>query len=257
MLECYNLTGRVAVVTGSSKGLGRAFAKALAKAGASVFGIARCKEELISLKEELDQVSSSFDYYVADLTDEESVSDAVSRCIKIFGKVDILVNNAGSGRVNIPFEDISLEQWRKTIDNNLTSAFLCCKHFGREMIRQKSGKIVNLASMSGMIANKGVHCGPYEVSKLGMVALTKSLASEWAKHHINVNALAPGYIATERNSSFFEANAEFTKLALDMTPVGRFPVPDELGGTIVYLCSDASNYMNGAVLLVDGGYTVW
>lgn len=257
MLECYNLAGRVAVVTGASKGLGRAFAKALAEAGASVFGIARCREELISLKEELEQKKQIFDYFIADLTDENCVCSAVYKCIDIFGRVDILVNNAGSGRVNIPFEDISLEQWRKTMDNNLTSAFLCCKHFGREMIRQKSGKIVNLSSMSGMIANKGVHCGPYEVSKLGMVALTKSLASEWAKHHINVNALAPGYIATERNSRFFEMNTDFTKLALDMIPAGRLPAPDELGGTIVYLCSDASNYMNGAVLLVDGGYTVW
>ncbi|GHV13487.1 oxidoreductase [Spirochaetia bacterium] len=257
MLSCFDLTGKVTVVTGASKGLGRAFASALASSGAQVLGIARNREELESLKGEIQAAGGLFDYRAADITDEKAIRDAAAYCVKSFGRVDVLVNNAGSGRVNKPFEEINLSEWQATLTNNLTGTFLCCKHFGIEMIRQKGGKIINLASMSGIIANKGVHCGPYEVSKMGMVGLTKALAGEWAAHHITVNALAPGYIATERNSRFFEAHPEFTRLALDMIPVGRMPKPDELGGLMVFLCSDAGNYMNGAVLVADGGYTVW
>ena len=257
MLSCFDLTGRVAVVTGASKGLGRAFAKALAASGASVLGLARNQAELEELKGEITATGGIFDLFVADILDEEAIQKAVAFCLERFGPPDALVNNAGLGRVNKPFEDIETAEWRRTVDNNITGTFICCKYFGREMIKRGKGKIVNLASMSGLIANKGVHCGPYEVSKLGVVALTRSLASEWCKHHITVNALAPGYIATDRNSRFFEANPEWTKFALDLIPVGRMPVPDELGGAMVFLCSDASDYMNGAVMVMDGGYTIW
>ena len=217
----------------------------------------RAREDLESLRGEITADGKTFDCFVADILDEEGIQNAVAFCLDRFGPPDILVNNAGLGRVNKPFEDIEVAEWRRTVDNNITGPFICCKYFGREMIRRGKGKIVNLASMSGIIANKGVHCGPYEVSKLGVVALTRSLASEWCRHHITVNALAPGYIATERNSRFFDANPEWTKAALDLIPVGRMPVPDELGGAMVFLCSDASDYMNGAVLVMDGGYTVW
>ena len=257
MVSCFDLTGRVMVVTGASKGLGRAFAKALAAAGASVLGLARNQAELEGLRDEIAAAGGVFDLFVADILDEEAIRNAVAFCLERFGVPDVLVNNAGLGRVNKPFEDIEVDEWRRTVDNNITGTFICCKYFGREMIRRGGGKIVNLASMSGIIANKGVHCGPYEVSKLGVVALTRSLAAEWCRHRITVNALAPGYIATDRNSRFFEANPEWTKFALDLIPVGRMPVPDELGGAMVFLCSDASNYMNGAVMIMDGGYTVW
>lgn len=257
MLPVFDLTGKVMVVTGASKGLGRAFAKALAASGASVLGMARNREELESLRDEIAASGGIFDLAVADIVDEDAVQAAVAFCLERFGPPDALVNNAGLGRVNKPFEDIETAEWRRTVDNNITGTFICCKYFGREMIKLQKGKIVNLASMSGIIANKGVHCGPYEVSKLGVVALTRSLASEWCKHHITVNALAPGYIATDRNSRFFADNPEWTKFALDLIPVGRMPVPDELGGAMVFLCSAASDYMNGAVLVMDGGYTVW
>ncbi len=257
MLPVFDLTGKVMVVTGASKGLGRAFAKALAASGASVLGMARNREELEALRDEITDAGGRFDFAVADIVDEDAVQAAVAFCLERFGPPDVLVNNAGLGRVNKPFEDIETAEWRRTVDNNITGTFICCKYFGREMIKRQKGKIVNLASMSGIIANKGVHCGPYEVSKLGVVALTRSLASEWCKHHITVNALAPGYIATDRNSRFFEANPEWTKFALDLIPVGRMPTPDELGGAMVFLCSAASDYMNGAVLVMDGGYTVW
>ncbi|MDR3247878.1 MAG: SDR family oxidoreductase [Treponema sp.] len=260
MPSCFDLSGKTIVVTGASKGLGRAFAKALAAAGARVLGISRSRDELESLKLEIagnNSPGGSFEYRILDITDEQAVAGAAEEWGDAYGRIDALVNNAGTGRVNKAFENIEVAEWQATLTNNLTGTFICCKHFGRRMIKQQGGKIINLASMSGIIANKGVHCGPYEVSKLGMVALTKSLAGEWASHHITVNALAPGYIATERNSRFFEANPEFTRQALDMIPVGRMPVPDEIGGVMVFLCSAASDYMNGAVLVLDGGYTVW
>ncbi len=257
MLQVFDLTDKVVVVTGASKGLGRAFCKALAESGAMVVGIARVEEELQSLKAELEEKNKKFDYFVSSITDEEAVAKIADECVARYGKIDALVNNAASGRVNVPFEDIEVSRWQQTMENNLTGSFICCKQFGRKMIEKKAGKIINIASMSGFIANKGVHCGPYEVSKLGMVALTKSLAGEWAKYNITSNALAPGYIATVRNSKFFDENPEFTKEALDMIPVGKMPIPDDLGGAMVFLCSDASWYMNGAVLMMDGGYTVW
>lgn len=257
MLKCFDLTGQVIAVTGASKGLGRAFAKAIAASGAIVVGIARVEEELQSLQAEIQAQGNQFVYFVADITDEARIQSIVEHCMETYGKIDALVNNAGSGRVHTPFEDIEVSQWQRTMENNLTGTFICCKHFGRAMIARQRGKIVNVASMSGIIANKNVHCGPYEVSKLGLVALTKSLAGEWAQHHITVNALAPGYIATDRNQKFFDSNPEFTKMALDMIPVGRMPVPDEISGVMVFLCSEASNYVNGAVLVMDGGYTVW
>lgn len=257
MLPCFNLTGRVVVVTGASKGLGRAFAKALAGSGASVLGLARNEDELKALGVEITTAGGIYDWRAADILDEDAVRSAVAFCLERFGPPDALVNNAGVGRVNKPFEDIEVAEWRNTVDNNITGTFICCKYFGREMIKRGRGKIVNLASMSGIIANKGVHCGPYEVSKLGVVALTRALASEWCRHRITVNALAPGYVATERNGRFFEANPEWTEDALRLIPLGRMPVPDELGGAMVFLCSDASDYMNGAVLVMDGGYTVW
>jgi len=256
MLPCFDLSGLVIVLTGASKGLGRAFAEALAASGATVLGISRNQEDLASLKREIESKGGIFEYKLASIIDENAIKEAADFCTEKFGKVDVLVNNAGTGRVNKPFEDITVDEWNASMENNLTGTFICCKYFGQKMIMQKRGKIVNLSSMSGFIANAGVHCGPYEVTKHGIVALTKSLASEWAEHNITVNALAPGYIATDRNQKFFDANPAFAKTARDMTLIGRIPPPSELGGAMVFLCSDASNYMNGAVLLLDGGYCV-
>ncbi|MDR2390167.1 MAG: SDR family oxidoreductase [Planctomycetota bacterium] len=257
MLPCFDLTGRTAVVTGAGKGLGRAFSKAIAASGASVLGLSRTREDLQILKEEIAAAGGKFDLFVADILDELAIQAAVAFCLDRFGPPDVLVNNAGLGRVNKPFEEITTAEWRRTVDNNITGTFICSKYFGLEMVRRKRGKIVNLASMSGLIANKGVHCGPYEASKLGIVALTRSLASEWCAHGVTVNALAPGYIATRRNGEFFASHPEFTRKAIEMIPVGRIPTPDEIAGVMVFLCSDASNYMNGAVLVLDGGYTIW
>ncbi|MDR1534051.1 MAG: SDR family oxidoreductase [Planctomycetota bacterium] len=257
MANFFDLTGRTAVVTGASKGLGRAFAKALAAAGASVFGLSRDQGELDGAKDEIAAAGGVFEPFAADILDESAIQKAVARCLDRFGPPDALVNNAGLGRVNKPFEEITTAEWRRTVDNNVTGTFICSKYFGLEMIRRKRGKIVNLASMSGLIANKGVHCGPYEVSKLGIVALTRSLASEWCAHGVTVNALAPGYIATKRNSEFFASHPEFTRQAIAAIPVGKIPTPDEIAGVMVFLCSSASDYMNGAVLVLDGGYTIW
>jgi gluconate 5-dehydrogenase len=257
MLDCFDLTGKIAIVTGASKGLGFVFAKALAKAGASLFLIARNEEQLKTNAQVIIAYGVPCDWAVADITQESEVAAAFSKCIDIYGRIDIFVNNAACGRNNIPPEQTSLDDWNFVIDTNLTGSFICAREAGRQMIRQKGGKIINLASMSGLIINKGVHGGSYEISKHGVIGLTRALAVEWARHNINVNALAPGYFMTQLNRDFFDDNPEVLDQFIELTPAGRIGEPDELEGAIVFLASKASDFMYGSVLVIDGGYTCW
>jgi len=257
MLKCFDLTGEVAIVTGAAKGLGRVFAKALAQAGANVYLMGHGEEGMKELAREIEELGVQCAWRYAEITNQQEVEECVSDCISRFGKIDILINNAAAPRINIPPEETTLEQWNRVIDINITGSFICAQAVGKEMIKRKKGKIVNLASISGFIINKGVHGGSYDVSKLAVVALTKSLAAEWAKYNINVNAIAPGYFLTDPNKNFFESDPEFYKMALSMIPAQRIGNPEELGGAIVFLSSSASNYMHGSTLIIDGGYTIW
>jgi gluconate 5-dehydrogenase len=257
MLSCFDLTGKVAVVTGAGKGLGRVFAGALAKSGAKLYIIGRNKELLARAGEELAALGTECRWYSADVRDEKALQAACDDCVSHYGKVDILINNAGSPRINDPPEKVSLTDWHEVIDINLTGLFLCSRIFGSQMIRQKHGRIVNIASMSGIIINKGVHGGSYETSKFGVIGITKALAVEWAQYNINVNALAPGYFMTEPNREFFNKEPQRLREFEEATPVGRIGNPEELEGAIVYLSSDATSFMTGSVVVVDGGFTCW
>ncbi len=153
--------------------------------------------------------------------------------------------------------DTTLAEFAKVIDININGSFTCAKIVGREMIKQKSGKIINMSSISGKIINKGVHGGSYDVSKQGVDGLTRALSAEWAQHGINVNAIAPGYFLTDPNKAFFAKDPSFEEMALSLIPAGKFGVPEQLAGTLIYLASSASDYVHGTIIQVDGGYMVW
>ena len=180
---------------------------------------------------------------------------AVAEVVERFGKLDIFVNNAGICR-NIKAEEMTLEEWQEVIDINLTGVFIGSQVAGKRMIEQGGGSIINIASMSGSIVNVPQPQCSYNASKAGVIHLTKSLASEWAKYNIRVNAISPGYMKTGMTEKTLE-----TDMAKDwwlrLTPMGRPGLPCELGGAVVYLASDASSFMTGADLIIDGGYTVW
>jgi NAD(P)-dependent dehydrogenase (short-subunit alcohol dehydrogenase family) len=252
----FDLTGKHALVTGASKGLGRVFARALAEAGSTTILLARNKENIKEVASEISEINDCH-WYSADITNEEQIKKVVTDVIKKTSKIDILVNNAGTSRINIPPEKTSLEEWKFPIETNLTGTFICSQIVGREMIKRHRGKIINLASIAGSIINKGVHGGAYDCSKLAIVSLTRALAVEWAQYNIQVNAIAPGYFLTDPNKKFFELDPDFYKTVIEMTPLKRIGRPEELSGVVIFLASDATNFMTGQVVTIDGGYTLW
>lgn len=181
----------------------------------------------------------------------------VSRTVERFGRLDVLINNAETERQNLAPERTSLESWKEVLDINLNGQFLCAREAGRVMIPRRAGKIINLASISGMIVNRYFHGGSYDVSKAAVVGLTKALAAEWAPYNLNVIALAPGYYGTAPNLRWFQGNPEIHRRVLSLIPLGRLGDLRELAALLVVLASDVSNYMTGSTVLIDGGYTLW
>jgi NAD(P)-dependent dehydrogenase (short-subunit alcohol dehydrogenase family) len=257
VMDILSLRDRVALVTGASRGLGRAFAEGLAEAGAHV---AVCSRHAAELEETVRAVRDRGREALAvetDVTSETQVAALMARISERFGKLDILVNNAATDRKNVPPEETSLASWSSVMQANLDGMFLCAREAGRLMIPRGRGRILNLASMSGMIINRYFHGGSYDASKSAVVGLTKALASEWAPHNITVNALAPGYYGTAPNRAYFDANTELRDKVLDLIPLRRLGTIEELAALVVALCSDACGYMTGSVIVIDGGYTVW
>ncbi|MEE0420878.1 MAG: glucose 1-dehydrogenase [Lachnospiraceae bacterium] len=255
--DLFNLNGEVALVTGASKGLGRMFANTLAEAGAKVCLLSFEKEDLDRAEREMREAGHDCMSFFGDITHEDEIQKCVDAIVKRYGKLDILVNNAGIGRCNKSPENTATQEWEKVIDINVNGSFICAKVAGKEMLKNRKGKIINMSSISGKIINKGVHGGSYDVSKAAIDGLTKALASEWAQYHINVNAIAPGYFMTDPNKEFFRADPGFYDLALDMIPAGHMAEPEELAGTLLFLASRASDYVHGTIIQVDGGYMVW
>ncbi|NLC39658.1 MAG: SDR family oxidoreductase [Clostridiaceae bacterium] len=253
----FDISGRVAFVTGASKGLGKVFALALGRAGAKLCILSRTEDDLRQTEQELKSEGCDCISYFVDIRNEQEVEKAVEGCVEKYGRIDILVNNAATARINKPPEETSLNEWEYVIDTNINGSFICAKAVGKVMLKQKSGKIINMSSMSGKIINKGIHGGSYDVSKQGIDGMTRALSSEWAQYGINVNAIAPGYFMTDPNIMFFEKDPDFYKTALESIPAGRIGRPEELVGTLLYLASDASDYVHGAIISVDGGYTIW
>ena len=252
----FSLDGKIGIITGAAQGLGKAMALAFAEAGAHVvcadINMEGARETARQIKD-FDQESLAVRL---DVTSSEEIERMVEETVLRFGKIDILVNNAG---INLggefPPETLQRGYWDKTLDVNLTGPFLCAQATGRQMIRQRKGKIINMASMSGLVVNRLTDRHPisYCVSKAGIIMLTKVLAVEWARYNINVNAIAPTYMKT----TMIHPDPKIQQEMIRDIPLNRLGQPEDLKGTAVYLASPASDFVTGHTLLIDGGYTAW
>lgn len=253
--ELFDLRGRVAVVTGGSIGLGRQIAEALAEMGADVVLCARTVERCEAAAQQLAELGVRTLASQCDVTQPESVNRLVDEVIAKLGRIDILVNNAGISW-GVPFEQMKLSEWDKVLSTNLTGTFLVTQAVGRAMIRQGSGSVINLASIAGIEGAPAevMQATAYHASKGAVIAFTKDLACKWAAHNIRVNALAPGWFPTHMTDWVIGQKKE---ALLNSVPMRRFGSEDDLKGAAVFLASDASAYVTGQVLVVDGGQTSW
>jgi NAD(P)-dependent dehydrogenase (short-subunit alcohol dehydrogenase family) len=250
--KLFDLTGRVAIITGGSVGLGRQMAEGLAEMGASLVLCARKKERCEQAAKELQSLGVDTLALGCDVKDPASILSVVDAAVSKFERIDVLINNAGTSW-GAPVEEMRLEHWTKVIETNLTGTFLFAQAVGKFMISQRRGKIINIASVAGIRgAPPEFQAIGYHASKGGVIAFTKDLACKWGIHNIQVNAIAPGWFPTNMSAVVIEKNKESF---LKKIPLGRFGNEDDLKGAAVFLASDASNYVTGHVLVVDGGQT--
>jgi 2-deoxy-D-gluconate 3-dehydrogenase len=251
MQNSFDLSGKIALVTGCKRGIGKAMAVALAEAGADIIGVSATLELSDSeIEKEITALGRNFTAYQADFSDRESLYDFIKQLIKKFPRIDILVNNAGT-ILRDPAADHSDEYWDEVLEVNLTSQFILSREIGRNMITNGSGKIIFTASLLSF--QGGINVPGYAASKGGIARLTMALANEWASKGINVNAIAPGYISTD-NTEALRNDADRSASILARIPAGRWGQPEDFKGPVVFLASAASNYVNGTILTVDGGW---
>ncbi len=247
--QLFNLTGRNALITGSSQGLGFALARGLGQAGATVILNGRDTAKLTHAVDTLRAEGLTVHGYAFDVTDSAQVNEGIAAIEAQIGAVGVLVNNAGIQRRS-PLEDCDEADWRAVIDTNLTSVFLVTKRVVSSMIARQAGKIINIASLMSQVARATI--APYTAAKGGLKLLTQSMATEWGRHNIQTNAIGPGYFVTEMNRALLD-DVQFNAWVVDRTPAGRWGDPAELVGTAVFLASRASDYVNGQIIYVDGG----
>lgn len=245
-----SLENKTAVVIGGTSGIGRAIAHGLAEAGADVVCTSRRVEQVETAAAEIENFGKKTLRIASDVSDRASLENLLNECVKEFGKVDILVNSAGRTK-RAPTLDYAEEDWNAILETNLTGTLRSCQIFGRQMIEQNYGRIINIASLSTFVSLFEV--AAYSASKAAVASLTKSLAIEWAKHGVNVNAIAPGVFKTDLNRELLESTERGKEFQL-RTPMGRFGQVEELAGAAVFLASDAASYVTGEVLVVDGGF---
>ncbi len=255
-LQKYDLKGRVAVITGGGQGIGFCTAQALGEAGAKIVVAEKLPERVAKATAELTALGISAQGMTLDVTDSGAVEAVATQILKDHGRIDILVNNAGVAVSDVRAEDTTDEHWRMHMNVNIDGLFYCCRSFGKRMLEQGSGAIVNIGSMSGFIVNKPQPQSFYNASKAAVHHLTRSLAAEWGARGVRVNAVAPTYIETPL-TRFGMQNEEMYKVWLDMTPMRRVGQPEEIASVVLFLASDAASLLTGRIVLADGGYTCW
>jgi NAD(P)-dependent dehydrogenase (short-subunit alcohol dehydrogenase family) len=245
----FDLSGKVALVTGASRGLGQTFARALARAGADLIITSRTLDSLSAFHQEVQSMGRRVVSLELDVRNEASIRRMVADAVKAMGQIDILVNNAGCN-VRKPAVDVTWDDWNLILDTNLRGAFFVAQSVAREMIPRGRGRIINIGSVTSVMGYAGL--GPYGASRGGIRQLTMSLADDWGPHGITVNCLAPGWFKTEQNKVMYE-DAEWVAYLVDRIPMRRPGKMSDLEGPVVFLASDASEYITGQTLLVDGG----
>ncbi len=253
MLTSFDLKGMIAVVTGASRGIGRAVCLALAQAGSDIVGCARDMNSLSRTMDGVEKLGRRALGVKVDLKSHGDVKAMAERAIAEYGKIDILVNNAGIVLLK-PLVESSEEEWAGVINTNLIGTFYCCKEVGKYMIKRNFGKVINLSSMRGFIgaANETSYCA----SKGAIIQLTKALALEWAKYNINVNAVAPGYIYTDMSAQAYDKSKELKDKILNVIPLKRVGRPEEVADLVVYLASKAADFITGETVVIDGGQII-
>ncbi|GII61641.1 2-deoxy-D-gluconate 3-dehydrogenase [Sphaerisporangium krabiense] len=250
-MQAFDLSGRGALVTGASRGIGRAIALAYAAAGADVALVARSRDALAEVAGEIEALGRRAHVIPCDLSDRDAAGAAAREAVERLGHVDVVVNNAGGSNFIVPFKDLRLSGWDKLMRLNLDSAMAVCHALAPHLLERGSGSVINVASVA---AQGAPFMAPYAAAKAGVVALTKSLALEWAGSGVRVNALCPGWTATDLNRVLWE-DENAGKATIAGVPMGRWGAPEEMAGPAVFLAADASSYMTGQVLFVDGGLT--
>jgi gluconate 5-dehydrogenase len=252
--ELLNIKGKVAIVTGASSGLGVTFSEALAEEGANLVLAARRIEKLTEVSHNLEELGIKAVPFQCDVTKQEEVQALIDASVKNFGRVDIIVNNAGVAAMG-PSTEMPVEEWNKVVSVNLTGVFLCARTAAKQMIKQGSGKIINIASIYGAVGDV-FPAAPYYATKGAVINLTRDLAVEWAPFKINVNAIAPGFFPSEMTEAIFR-DPRYLEYITKLTPLGRVGHPDDLKGVVLFLSSHASDYVTGQTIFVDGGWTIW
>ena len=258
VLDRFRLDGRRLFITGGSRGLGREMALAIADAGGDVILVARDPASLERTAGDIRKLNRQAWPIRADVGLPEECERACRLALDQWGPIDILINNVGGRRFNISTQEMSLDLWRQMMDLNLTSAFICTKLIGGAMVaRGKGGRVINIASINSLVANRNIAGRHYETAKAAVLQFTRATAADWAPHGVTVNAILPGGFMTEVVTRWSTEAPEAIRTFKAQIPMGDFGRPEDLGPLAVYLASDASRYMTGAGLVIDGGYTVW
>lgn len=257
VFDRFRLDGKRMFITGGSRGFGRVIALAAAEAGADIILNARDAEALERTADEVRQRGRKVWTFAGDVADPASCEALCGRVLATAGPIDILVNNVGGRNLDVTVEKTDLQTWQKFIDLNLTHVFLCTKIIGGSMLDRGWGRVINIASVSGLVANRGVAGRHYETAKAAVIHFTRATAADWAPRNVTVNAICPGLFMTEPNVAWAAKHPDVIEAFVRGVPMGRTGEPEEIGPLAIYLASPASSYVTGASFVIDGGYTLW